>query len=181
LAGVALLILGSAALAGCAAYHPSEPASSSFDRVLNETRITASHQPNVWLFLRDNLPQFSFVAGGNGQPLTIRSPRGQSSMVLTDADAAMVIVDGTRLISLDVLQQMPLDAIVRVEIQTGATGTTLQGTNAGAGVIYIHTRFGSSPNDPEIDSAGPQAQPGTININTNINGGNTAGQLTHST
>jgi outer membrane cobalamin receptor len=52
-------------------------------------------------------------------------------------------VDGARLSALDVLQQMPRDAIDRIELLNGSRGTSVEGTNASAGVIYIHTRFGS--------------------------------------
>jgi outer membrane cobalamin receptor len=52
-------------------------------------------------------------------------------------------VDGARLAALDVLQQMPKDAIDRIELRGSSRGTNSEGTNASAGVIYIHTRSGS--------------------------------------
>jgi outer membrane cobalamin receptor len=55
----------------------------------------------------------------------------------------MVIVDGARLSSLELLQEMPTDAIDRIELLSSLRGTSKQGTNASAGVIYIHTRYGS--------------------------------------
>jgi len=38
---------------------------------------------------------------------------------------------------------MSPDAIDRIEVRRGVRGTIVEGTDAGAGVIYIHTRSGS--------------------------------------
>jgi hypothetical protein len=38
---------------------------------------------------------------------------------------------------------MATDAIDRIELRGGSRGTSVEGTGASAGVIYIHTRSGS--------------------------------------
>ncbi len=51
----------------------------------------------------------------------------------------MIVVDGARLIDLTTLRDLTIGAIESVELLNGIAGTATQGTNASAGVIYIHT------------------------------------------
>ncbi len=127
----------------CAPFISSAPSTASPDRVIDEQQIAEGHQPNIWVFLQDNAHQYYFVEDVAGRAVAIRSQRGQSSIALSSADIPMVIVDGARLVDFDVLQEMPLEAVQRIEIMSGGRGTSFEGTNAGAGVIYIHTRFAS--------------------------------------
>ncbi len=136
----------------CGGYLSNSVTPAYANGVIGDSAIAASHDANAWIFLRDHVRQYSFIEDQYGRPLSIRSHRGQSSLVLVDSDTPLVIVDGARLLDFDVLMQMPLDAVRKIEIMGGGRGTALEGTNAGAGVIYIHTRFASPEPDSTDDS-----------------------------
>jgi outer membrane cobalamin receptor len=113
------------------------------DAVITGDQIDAQHVPNAWELLRQLLPRYSYIEDRSGRAVAIVGHRGRSSISVAGSESPMVIVDGARLSSLEVLQNMPPDAIDRIEVQGGSRGTNQQGTNATAGVIYIHTRSGS--------------------------------------
>ena len=113
------------------------------DLVITAEQIDAQHAPNAWELLRRLVPRYTFVEDRSGRAVSIHGHRGRSSISLAGSETPLVIVDGARLASLDVLQQMPKDAIDRIELRGGSRGTSTEGTNASAGVIYIHTRSGS--------------------------------------
>jgi outer membrane cobalamin receptor len=113
------------------------------DVVISGEQIDAQHVPNAWEALRRLVPRYNYTEDRGGRALSISGHRGRSSIWLADSESPIVIVDGVRLASLDVLQQMSTDAIDRIELRRGSRGTTVEGTDAGAGVIYIHTRSGS--------------------------------------
>jgi outer membrane cobalamin receptor len=138
----------------CGPYTMSQTTPAWSDRVIGEQEIARADEPNVWVLLQDKARQYYFVEDGVGRALAIHSLRGQSSIVLTSADMPMVIVDGARLVDYDLLQQMPLEAVQRIELMGSASATSYEGTNAGAGVIYIHTRSASSDQNDNRYSAG---------------------------
>jgi outer membrane cobalamin receptor len=113
------------------------------DVVITGEQIDARHVENAWEVLRQLVPRYSYSEDRAGRATAISGHRGRSSIVLASSESPIVIVDGARLMSLDVLQQMSPDAIDRIEVRRGVRGTTVEGTDAGAGVIYIHTRSGS--------------------------------------
>jgi|GEM_PF-1892368 len=124
------------------------------DRVIDQKQLAESRQPNVWAYLQDHVHDYYFAEDVTGRAVAIRSQRGKSSMYLASSDMPMVIIDGARLIDLDLLQQMPLEAVDRIEIMSGGVGTALEGTNAGSGVIYVHTRYASSTPGVDNNNAG---------------------------
>jgi outer membrane cobalamin receptor len=113
------------------------------DRIITADQIDAQHAPNAWELLRQMVPRYTYVEDRMGRAISIYAHRGRSSIALAGSEAPLVIVDGARLAAVDVLQQMPKDAIDRIELRGGSRGTSTEGTNASAGVIYIHTRSGS--------------------------------------
>ena len=114
------------------------------DVVISGDQIDAQHVQNAWEVLRQLVPRYSYSEDRAGRAVSISGHRGRSSIWLANSEQPIVLVDGARLTSLDVLQQMPPDAIDRIELRRGTRGTTVEGTDAGAGVIYIHTRSGSN-------------------------------------
>jgi outer membrane cobalamin receptor len=58
---------------------------------------------------------------------------------MADSDTPMILIDGARVSDFAALRDLPADAISSIELLNGITGTASQGTNAAAGVIYIHT------------------------------------------
>jgi outer membrane cobalamin receptor len=123
--------------------NPGESGSRLGDVVITSDQIDAQHASNAWDLLRQMVPRYTYVEDRSGRAVSIHGHRGRSSIALAGSEAPLVIVDGARLASLDVLQQMPKDAIDRIELRGGSRGTNAEGTNASAGVIYIHTRSGS--------------------------------------
>lgn len=113
------------------------------DLVINSDQIDAQHAANAWELLRVLVPRYTYVEDRSGRAVSIHGHRGRSSIALGGSEAPLVIVDGARLSSVDVLQQMGTDAIDRIELRGGSRGTSVEGTGASAGVIYIHTRSGS--------------------------------------
>ena len=51
----------------------------------------------------------------------------------------MILIDGARLSDFTALRDLQVDAISSIDLLSGITGTAAEGTNAAAGVIYIHT------------------------------------------
>jgi outer membrane cobalamin receptor len=113
------------------------------DLVINSDQIDAQHASNAWELLRFLVPRYTYVEDRAGRAVSIRGHRGRSSIALASSESPIVIVDGARLSAVDVLQQMPTDAIDRIELRGASRGTSTEGTGAGGGVIYIHTRSGS--------------------------------------
>ncbi|HCU12845.1 MAG TPA: hypothetical protein DGB72_12050 [Gemmatimonadetes bacterium] len=135
-----------ATTSACASNPPRtnpENGSQFGDLVITADQIDAQHASNAWELLRQLVPRYTYVEDRSGRAVSIHGHRGRSSISLAGSEAPLVIVDGARLASLDVLQQMPKDAIDRIELRGGSRGTSTEGTNASAGVIYIHTRSGS--------------------------------------
>lgn len=135
-----------AATAACASNAPRpyvENGSRFGDAVISGDEIDAQHASNAWELLRRLVPRYTYIEDRAGRAVSIIAHRGRSSIVLANSEAAMVIVDGTRLSSLEVLQDIPTSAIDRIELLSGSHGTRAEGTNATAGVIYIHTVSGS--------------------------------------
>jgi hypothetical protein len=69
----------------------------------------------------------------------VRVRRGRSTISVASADTPIIIVDGARVIDLGFLRDLSSESIESVELLSGISGTVAQGTNASAGVIYIHT------------------------------------------
>ena len=131
-------------LTGCATagYRTTEPAART--DVISSAEIARSASTNVWDLLRRRASQYDFSEDRYGHPRQITTKRGRSTLILAASDTPLVLVDGARLTDVSVLRDMPTDSIESIELQNGISGTSQQGTNACAGVIYIHTREASS-------------------------------------
>lgn len=111
---------------------------------ITQEQISRSSATNAWEVLKNVARRYTYIEDRSGRPLRIKGQRGASSMTLAGADEPLVIIDGARITELVTLADLPASAITRIDILNGITGTISQGTNASAGVIYIHTREGSS-------------------------------------
>lgn len=141
IAGLLLTPLGCASTAGNRMSGNSS--SGSGDLVVVGLDAQAAQFASVWELLRNRFPRYTYVEDRFGRAMYIQGHRGRSSISLAAADNPLVIVDGARLLAVDVLQQLPVQGVESIELLSGLTGTTRQGTNAGAGVIAIHTVAGS--------------------------------------
>jgi outer membrane cobalamin receptor len=138
-------LLLAASLTGCVTgSHRSSSAPPARADLISSEEIARSSSTNVWDLLRRRARQYNFAEDRFGRPRFIRSKHGQSTVSLAGADSPLVLIDGARLSDVAALRDMPTDSIDSIELQSGITGTSSQGTNACAGVIYIHTKEASS-------------------------------------
>lgn len=107
--------------------------------VISSDEIARSASTNAWDLLRNRARQYEFSEDQYGRPRAVRTRRGRSTISVASADVPLIIIDGARLTDLGVLRDLSTESIQSVELLSGIGGTVSQGTNAGAGVIYIHT------------------------------------------
>jgi outer membrane cobalamin receptor len=142
----ALVVCSLAISFACASGTPNrhvDDRSEFGDAVITGDQIDAQRAANAWDLLRQLVPRYTYVEDRGGRASMISGRRGRSSISLASSESPIVIIDGARLTSLELLQDMPTIAIDRIELFDGPRGTRTQGTNASAGVIIIHTRSGS--------------------------------------
>jgi len=135
-----------ASLLGCATAGVQKGDRTSNGTVtITQEQIARTSATSAWEVLKNVVRRYTYKEDRSGRPLRIVAQRGVSSIILSDSDAPMVIIDGARLTDIAALAQLPASAITSIEILSGIRGSGSQGTNASAGVIYIHTRDASSP------------------------------------
>jgi outer membrane cobalamin receptor len=139
-------IIGFASTVGCAASHPNPEVTPTRVDVISAEEIARTPSTNAWDLLRRRARQYEFTEDQYGRPRQVRTRRGRSTIAIAGADAPLIIVDGARISDLAALRDLSTDSIQSVELLGGIRGTASQGTNAGAGVIYIHTWDASPAN-----------------------------------
>jgi outer membrane cobalamin receptor len=133
------------ALSGCAYLRSSTPATERPDRkLITAEDIAGSGTNNAWDLLRAKAPGYDFAEDRQGRPRAIRTRRGRSTLNMSSADMPLIVIDGARLTDVATLRDLPVQAIQSVELLGGIAATAAQGTNASAGLIYIHTWEASS-------------------------------------
>jgi outer membrane cobalamin receptor len=137
-------LLVAASLTDCASASHRSPGTAARPDVISSDEIARSSATNAWDLLRKRARQYNFAEDRYGRPRFIRTKHGQSTVSLAGADSPLVLIDGARLVDVAALRDMSTDSIDSIELQSGITGTSAQGTNACAGVIYIHTKEASS-------------------------------------
>jgi len=133
-----------ASLNSCAPAGYRAPQSAARPHLITAEEIAHSSCTNVWDLLRKRARMYNFAEDRYGRPRFITTKRGRSTINLAGSDSPMVLVDGARLGDVAALRDMPTDAVESIELESGINGTSSQGTNAVAGVIYIHTKEASS-------------------------------------
>ena len=137
-------IFFAASLSSCATsgHRSTEPPTRA--DFISSYEIARSSSTNVWDLLRQRARQYNFAEDRYGRPRNITTKRGRSTIALAGSDSPLVLIDGARLTDVAALRDMPTDSVESIELQNGINGTSSQGTNAPAGVIYIHTKEASS-------------------------------------
>jgi hypothetical protein len=120
---------------------PGERPSPSY---ITAAEIAHSGTTNAWDLLRVRARGYDFNEDRYGRPRSIKSRRGRSSVSLPYADTPLILIDGARIIDLVTLRDLSTQSIASIELLSGIEGTAKEGTNASAGVIYIHTWEASS-------------------------------------
>jgi outer membrane cobalamin receptor len=132
-------IVGFASLSGCAPPHLQPDAVGDRVDVISAEEIARSPSTNAWDLLRRRARQYDFSEDQYGRPREIRTHRGRSTISIASADSPLILIDGARVLDVGFLRDLSTGAIQSVELLSGIRGTVSQGTNAVAGVIYIHT------------------------------------------
>lgn len=144
------LAVSAIALSGCAYFRSTTPpAERPNPQFITAEQIAHSGTNNAWDLLRARARGYDFAEDRYGRPRSIRTRRGRSTLNMADADAPMIVIDGARLIDIATLRDLPVQAIESVELLGGIAATAAQGTNASAGLIYVHTWEASSAHRPD--------------------------------
>ena len=109
-------------------------------RVITASAIAQSAARNAWEVVRDLGGNLSWRESSSGDPRTVRSRRGRSSIVNASADTPQLIVDGVRVNDYRMLRQIPASAIERVRVLGAIEATTYFGTGSVGGAIIIETK-----------------------------------------
>ena len=135
-----ILLLSAASLSGCVnpSRAPHELSANSTETFTAE-QIAHSGFTNAWDFLRARARRYDFYEDRYGRPRGIKTRRGRSTINMAGSDMPMILIDGARVSDFTALRDLPSDAISSIDLLSGITGTAAEGTNAAAGVIYIHT------------------------------------------
>ena len=138
--GSFIVLLAATQISGCVSPspRPTQLAANSTENFSAE-QISRSGFTNAWDFLRARARHYDFYEDRYGRPRGIKTRRGRSTINMAGSDAPMIVIDGARVSDFSALRDLPTDAISSIEVLSGITGTAAQGTNAAAGVIYIHT------------------------------------------
>ena len=132
-------LLASAAVIGCVSPSRTSQQPSPRAETFSADDLARSGFTNAWDFLRARARRYDFYEDRYGRPRGIKTRRGRSTINMADSDTPIIVVDGARISDFTALRDMPTDAISSIELLNGIAGTVSQGTNASAGVIYIHT------------------------------------------
>ena len=156
LRGARILLCTLVAGAGC---HPPTVVSlqpvrqADGSRLISYDQIHRARATNAWDLLREVGTNMRFGESPMGQPVSLRTTRGRSSLVLREADVPVLIVDGVRMTDPFYLREIPTNILASIRLLSGIDGATYYGLNAGAGVIIVTTRI---PFDPEEED--PEAE-----------------------
>lgn len=137
-------MFGLASLQGCTPPHLGSGAAGNRADVISAEEIARSPSTNAWDLLRRRARQYDFSEDQYGRPKEIRTHRGRSTISVASADSPLILIDGARVLDVAFLRDLSTGSIQSVELLSGIRGTVSQGTNAVAGVIYIHTWEASS-------------------------------------
>lgn len=137
-----LFVFAFGSLTACHSIHPSAvvPHNDGGRIIITEEMIARSGGQTAWEVLRREAPQITYGENRNGQA-TGMTRRGRGSIVLNEAP--MLFIDGVRSPDFRSLQQLPASVLLRIEVLTGADGTTYYGTDAEGGVILVQTKTGN--------------------------------------
>lgn len=140
-----LFAISALAFSGCAFFRSTTPPTERLNaQFISADEIARSGTNNAWELLRSRARGYEFAEDRYGKPRSIRTRRGRSTLNMADADTPMIVIDGARLTDIASLRDLPVQAIESVELFGGIAATAAQGTNASAGLIYIHTWEASS-------------------------------------
>jgi len=107
--------------------------------VITAEMIAASGAKTAWDAVRKTVPNVQ-LRERDGQPARI-ARRGRASIYLDDQ--VRVILDNTPVYDIRVLDQVPANNVLSIEVLSGLDATTHYGGTSTSGVIIIRTKNGS--------------------------------------
>lgn len=132
-------LFATVSIVGCVSASHRSTEQAPRNQTISAEEIARSGYTNAWDLLRARARRYDFYEDRYGRPRGIKTRRGRSTVLMAGSDTPMIVVDGARLVDFTVLRDLPTDAISSIELMDGISGTADQGTDAAAGVIYIHT------------------------------------------
>ena len=130
------LALALSAIPGCAVHPSRAPDDVPLDgRLITRGEIEATGMYTVWDILKKTT-HLHLEETSDGRPADI-THRGRGSITL--ADVPVLLVDGTRVFNIEILQSMRAEDVFSILVLSGPQATIRYGTNAHSGVIVITT------------------------------------------
>src|SRR5690348_2888792 len=137
--GVAGLGLLCAMACGGARAGSERSSTPSAGKVITAEMIAASGAKTAWDAVRKTVPNVQ-LRERDGQPARIVR-RGRASIYLDDQ--VRVILDNTPVYDIRVLDQVPANNVLSIEVLSGFDATTHYGGTSTSGVISVRTQDGS--------------------------------------
>ncbi len=135
--GIALVALVALVTASCGIRPRARVPNANAGTLITSEEIAETGAKSMWDALQRTVKYAHFQESGFGTPERIRR-RGASTIVLHED--MMIFIDMIRVGDVQLLASMPSEDIERIQVLNGVYATTYFGTNAGDGVILIHTR-----------------------------------------
>lgn len=105
--------------------------------IVTREEIAKSEATTMWEAVQRTVRYARFTESGRGDPQRVHR-RGSSTILLSED--MPVYIDHVQVRDLGLLASLPAADIDRIQVLTGVHATTYYGTNAGDGVILIHTK-----------------------------------------
>lgn len=125
-------------LSSCVTKRVEDPATPNErdGAIITREQIERSGALNAWDALRWGASHLSFQQTRDGTPVRV-THRGVSSFLIDPQ--VLLVVDGTHMQSLSVLESIPAENIDYIQILSARVGVLKYGTGAGNGVIVVKT------------------------------------------
>lgn len=134
---VAVSLAAAASLTGCGIRPRAAVPDAGAGTIITQEQIVRSEATTMWEALQRTVRYARFQESGRGYPERVH--RRGSSTILLNEDMP-IYIDHVQVRDIGLLASLPASDIERIQVLSGVHATTYYGTNAGDGVILIHTR-----------------------------------------
>lgn len=124
-------------LQGCGIRPRAAVPDANAGTIVTREEIAKSEATTMWEAVQRTVRYVRFQESGRGDPERVHR-RGSSTILLSED--MPIYIDHVQVRDLGLLASLPAADIERIQVLTGVHATTYYGTNAGDGVILIHTR-----------------------------------------
>ena len=109
-------------------------------RVITAEVIAQSSAKTAWDVLRDLGGPLSWRETSSGDPRSVRSSRGRTSILNPSGDTPQLIIDGVRVNDFRMLRQIPAGSVALIRVLGAIEATTFFGTGSVGGAIILDTK-----------------------------------------